>query len=201
MVDPPSVPEERLADWRRAETVTDTPFSAPGLTVTAHVQLYEDTRLRATVRDRTGVDRSWRFFLATRLELTPRPPVTGALRGLVASRAAHGFADRLESHGFERVERVERRSLRVGDDDARLFGYDARCRVEGITLSVDGWLAVWAPDRDFRLAGGAYPTAVVEGEDGSGNESARAETAAALADCLDPAVFRAELLELIRGVG
>ena len=192
MVEPPSVPEDRLADWRRANDLSDTPFAAPGLTVTARILLYEDDRLRAAVRERTGVDRSWRFFLATRLELTPSPPVTGALRGLVASRASRGFADRLEDRGFESVERTERRSLRVGDDDARLFGYDARCRVDGVTLSVDGWLAVWAPDRSFRLAGGAYPIAVVDGD---------GDTADALADCLDPSAFRAELFELIRGVG
>jgi len=192
MAEPPSAPEDRLADWRRANDLTDTPFAAPGLTVTARILLYEDDRLRAAVRERTGVDRSWRFFLATRLELAPSPPVTGALRGLVASRASHGFADRLEDRGFESVERTERRSLRVGDDDARLFGYDARCRVDGLSLSIDGWLAVWAPDRSFRLAGGAYPIAVV---DGGG------ETADALADCLDPSAFRAELFELIRGVG
>ena len=192
MVEPPSIPEDRLADWRRANDLSDTPFAAPGLTVTARILLYEDDRLRAAVRERTGVDRSWRFFLATRLELTPSPPVTGALRGLVASRASRGFADRLEDRGFESVERTERRSLRVGDDDARLFGYDAHCRVDDVSLSVDGWLAVWAPDRSFRLAGGAYPIAVVDGD---------GETADALADCLDPSAFRAELFELIRGVG
>ena len=191
MVEPPSIPEDRLADWRQAGDLSDTPFAAPGLTVTARILLYEDDRLRAAVRERTGVDRSWRFFLATRLELTPSPPVTGALRGLVASRASRGFADRLEDRGFESVERTERRSLRVGDDDARLFGYDARCRVDGVSLSVDGWLAVWAPDRSFRLAGGAYPIAVVDG----------GETTDALANCLNPSAFRAELFELIRGVG
>jgi hypothetical protein len=192
MIDPPSVPDARLVDWRRTSDATETPFATPGLTVTARIRLYEDDRLREAVRERTGVDRSWRFFLATRLDLTPSPPVTGALRGLVASRASRGFADRLEDRGFEAVERVERRRLAVGDDDARLFGYGARCRVDGVTLSVDGWLAVWAPDREFRLAGGAYPVAVVDGG---------AEAADALADCLDPSAFRSELFELIRGVG
>jgi hypothetical protein len=192
MVDPPSVPEDRLAGWRCASDTTETPFSTPGLTVTARIRLYEDDRLRAAVRERAGVDRSWRFFLATRLGLTPSPPVTAALRGLVASRASRGFADRLTDRGFEAVERVERRSLRVGADDARLFGYDARCRIDGVALSVDGWLAVWAPDGDFRLAGGAYPVAVVDGEGGPAD---------ALADCLDPSAFRSELFELVRGVG
>lgn len=190
MVELPSVPEGRLTDWRQADDLTDTPFSAPGLTVTARILLYEDDRLRAAVRERTGVDRSWRFFLATRLELAPSPPVTGALRGLVASRASRGFADRLEDRGFDAVDRVERRTLRIGDHDARLFGYDARCRVDGVTLSVDGWLAVWAPDRAFRLAGGAYPTGVVDASDD--------RTADALRDCFDPSAFRADLFALLR---
>ena len=53
------------------------------------------------------------------------------------------------------------------------------------------WPSVADPDRAFRLAGGAYPTAVVDGE---------GETADALADCLDPSAFRSELFELVRGV-
>jgi hypothetical protein len=190
MVDVPSVPADRLEDWRRADDATETLFSAAGVTVTARLLRYEDDRLRARVRERTGVDRSWRFFLAARLELTPQPPVTGALRGLVASQASRGFADRLEDRGFDAVDRVERRTLRIGDHEARLFGYDARCRVAGVTLSVDGWLATWAPDRAFRLAGGAYPTGVVDASDD--------ETAAALRDCFEPSAFRADLFALLR---
>jgi hypothetical protein len=194
MVAPPSVPSERLTDWRQVSDTTETPFSAGGLTVSAGIRLYEDDRLRGTVRERTGLDRSWRFFLAARLELDPSPPVTGPLRRLVASRASRGFADRLGDRGFVDVDRAERRSLRVGDADARLFRYDARCRVDGVTLDVDGWLAVWAPDRAFRLAGGAYPTAVV-GADGSAAE----DVVETLETHLDPEAFRAELFELIRG--
>jgi hypothetical protein len=190
MVAPPSVPSERLADWRRVDDTTETLFSAAGVTVTARLLRYEDDRLRSRVRERTGADRSWRFFVAARLELAPSPPPTRALRRLVATQASRGFAARLEDRGFEAVDRVERRTLRVGESDARLFGYDARCRVDGVTLSADGWLATWAPDRDFRLAGGAYPTAVIDGD---------GETAGALADCLDPSAFRADLLALIRG--
>jgi len=196
MVASPSVPTDRLTDWRLASDRTETLFSAAGITVTARLLLYEDDRLRRTVRERTGVDRSWRFFLAARLELDPVPPVTGALRELVAARASHGFADRLDDRGFTAVDRVERRSLRIGDEDARLFRYDARCRVDGVTLAVDGWLAVWAPDRTFRLGGGAYPTGVVDADgsvDGSVVDS--------LADCLDPGTFREELFALLRATG
>jgi len=187
MVAPPSV-AAALDDWERVSDATETLFSAGGVTVEARIRVYEDDGLRTTVREQTGVDRSWRFFLAARLDLSPSPPTTGALRRLVASQASRGFADRLEDRGFEAVDRVESRSLRVGDADARLFRYDARCRVADLDLSVDSWLAVWAPDRTFRLAGGAYPTGV----DGDG------ATANALGDCLDPSAFRATLFELIR---
>jgi hypothetical protein len=194
MVTPPSVPDGRLCDWRLTDDLTETPFAAGGLAVTARILLYDDAELREQIRDRTGADRTWRFFLAARLDLSPSPPVTAPLRGLVAARASRGFADRLRDRGFTAVDRVERRSLRVGEADARLFRYDARCPVDGVTLSVDGWLAVWAPDRQFRLAGGAYPTAVA---DESGDEA----TATALADHLDPSAFRSELFDLIRAVG
>jgi len=193
MVAPPSVPDERLSDWRPVDDSTETPFDTPGVTVSARVVLFEDDALRTAVRDRIGVDRLWRFFLAARLSVSPTPPVPGALRGLVATRAGRDFADRLETRGFVDIDRAERRSLRVGDDDATLFRYDARCHVEGVTLSVDGWLATWVPDRDVRLAGGAYPTGV--------GDAAEPDTAAALRDALDPAAFRSELFELIRGTG
>jgi hypothetical protein len=188
MVSRPSLPSEGLDGWRRASDTEETPFSAPGLTVTARVLVYEDATLQAAVRERTGVDRSLRFFLAGRLELAPSPPVTGALRGLVASRASRGFADRLESRGLSAVERVERRSLRVGDDDARLFRYEAACALDRLALDVEGWLAVWAPDGAFRLAGGAYPTAVTDGD-------------ADVAALLDPDAFRTDLFDLIRATG
>ncbi|MFB6108086.1 MAG: hypothetical protein ABEJ82_04485 [Haloplanus sp.] len=189
MVTPPSVPEDRLDGWRRVDDGEETLFSAAGVTVTAHLVRYEDDRLRERVRERTGLDRSWRFFLAGRLELSPAPPVTAPLRGLVAARASRGFADRLGDRGFEGVEVTDRRRLRVGDENARLFGYEARCPLDDVTLSVDGWVAVWAPDRAFRIAGGAYPTGVAGG----------GETAARLRDCLDPSAFRDDLFALIRG--
>jgi hypothetical protein len=193
MVAPPSVPEKRLSDWRRVDDSTETPFDAPGVTVSARILLFEDDALRATIRDRAGVDRTWRFFLAARLSVSPTPPVPGTLRGLVATRAGRDFADRLDARGFTDVDRAERRSLRVGDDDATLFRYDARCQVEGVTLSVDGWLAAWVPDQDVRIGGGAYPTGVVDAAD--------PDAAAALRDALDPTAFRSELFELLRGTG
>lgn len=193
MVASPSVPDERLSGWRQVDDSTETPFDAPGVTVSARLLLFADDTLRTAIQDRAGVDRTWRFFLAARLSVSPTPPVPGTLRGLVATRAGHDFADRLDARGFTDVDRAERRSFRVGDDDATLFRYDALCQVEGVTLSIDGWLATWVPDRDVRLAGGAYPTAIVDAAD--------PDAAAALRDTLDPAAFRSELFELLRETG
>jgi hypothetical protein len=193
MVAPPSVPDERLSDWRQIDDSTETPFDAPGVTVSARLRLFADDTLRTAIQDRAGVDRMWRFFLAARLSVSPTPPVPGTLRGLVATRAGHDFADRLDARGFTDVDRAERRSFRVGDDDATLFRYDALCQIEGVTLSIDGWLATWVPDRDVRLAGGAYPTAIVDAAD--------PDAAAALRDTLDPAAFRSELFDLLRETG
>jgi hypothetical protein len=189
MVAPPSVPEGRLDGWRLTDDREDVPFAAPGLTVTARVLVYEDAALRETIRDRVGMDRNWRFYLAGRLELAPSPPGSGALRRLVASRASAGFADRLAERGFGSVEAVERRPFRVGDVDARLVRYRATCPVEDVTLPVEAWLAVWAPDRTFRLSGGAYPTGVRGNDDGG------------LRDLLDPDAFRDDLFALIRDTG
>jgi hypothetical protein len=191
MVEPPSVPTEQLTDWRRTTDATETPFSALGLTVTARFLLYEDERLRTAIREETGVDRTWRFFLAARLTLDPTPPVTRTLRNLVANRASRGFVDRLSEREFGAVERVDRRPLRVGGEAARLFQYDARCRVDGLTLPVTAWLAVWAPGSDFRMAGGAYPTGVDSG-------AAEDTLADSIESRLDPTGFRSELFDLVR---
>ncbi|WP_248896690.1 hypothetical protein [Haloplanus halobius] len=74
MVAPPAVPSERLTDWRQASDGTETPFSAAGVTVTAHVLVCEDDTLREAIERRTGVDRSWRFFLAPVSNSPPRHP-------------------------------------------------------------------------------------------------------------------------------
>jgi len=191
MIAPPSVPHDLLADWRATDDTTETPFSAAGVTVTARLRLYEDDRLRARVRDYASVDRSWRFFLAARLELAPRPPVTRALRDLVASRASRGFADRLEGRGFEAVDRTERSSLRTADHEARLFGYDARCRVDGIALSVNGnRVATTRTDGD-----GAYAT-VVELDGQKIGETAATERTHRLAEAFHDYVTTEEYLEL-----
>jgi hypothetical protein len=65
-----------------------------------------------------------------------------------------------------------------------------------VTLSVDGWLAAWTPDRTFRLAGGAYPTGVVDADASMADSAVES-----LAACLDPGSFREELFALVRATG
>ena len=114
---------------------------------------------------------------------------SGTLRRLVTDRARSGFADRLESRGFESVERAGERSF--GDVTATRFA--ARVRVDGVVADAEGWLGVWAdPERarSFRLAGGAYPRGVREAPDEA--------TRAALTGLFDPSAFRDELLAFVR---
>ncbi|MFC6726567.1 hypothetical protein ACFQE1_19800, partial [Halobium palmae] len=75
---PPTVPDGRLDGWRLVEESTDTPFDVRLLRVVAHTAVYEDADLRETIRDRTGVDGRWRFFLASRVTLEPTPPGSAA---------------------------------------------------------------------------------------------------------------------------
>ena len=182
---------DALSGWTLVESEVTTPFDAGVVAVQAHTFVYEDDGLRSAVRDRTGVDRTWRSFFASRVRLTPTPPRSRALDGLVARRARRGFADRLRARGFESVQTGERRRLAVGDCEATATRYDARCPVEGVTVRVEGWLAVWADEEsdDYLLAGGAYPREL----DGEG--------AVAFRMAVDPARFRDELFSSMRALG
>ncbi|WP_101297701.1 DUF6517 family protein [Halegenticoccus soli] len=192
MPSPPAVPGDRLAGWRPIEESTETPFSTGFFAVTAHAAVYEDADLRASIRERTGADRTWRIFLAGRLVLTPPIPVTAALERLVASRTAEGFARQLRDRGFSSVRRTGARSFPVDGVEARLTAYDAVCETGDATLAVEAQVAVWRDGGEFLFAGGAHPTAVREADDA---------TAAALGELLRPEAFRDELFGLIRATG
>ena len=144
---------------------------------------------------------TWRFFFATRLSF--RPPLApgigpASLRPTVASRARRTFAEDLESRGFEGVESGRKQRLRTESGDrARLRKFTADLPLTGGTalpdrIDVEGWLAVWAADGSFRIAGGAYPVTGLEALLGSGPESD--------APPAEPGAFREELLGLIRSV-
>lgn len=175
--------------WTRVESSSETVFDLGPVSVTAATVVFEDRDLRDRVAAETGLDRTWRFAFASRVDV-PGSAESGALRRLVTDRARSGFADRLGTRGFEAVERAGERSL--GDVDATR--YAARVAVDGVVVDVEGWLGV-RPDpertRSFLLAGGAYPRHVREAPDEA--------TRAALAALFDPAAFRDDLLAFVRG--
>ncbi|WP_224450073.1 hypothetical protein [Haloprofundus salilacus] len=212
-VPPPTVPEDRLGGWVLSESSVDRPFDAGLVRATAHTAVYEDAALHEHLAERTGRDRIRRFFFASRLLLEPRPPASRTLWRLVADRSMAGFEDELRERGFLAVERTEERRFDVRGTEARLARYDARSRAGEAVVSVRGWLAVWPTDArgEFLLAGGAYPTSVVESprdeeDTRSSDENApsgdgdgpSADSAASLTGAFDPNRFREELFALIR---
>lgn len=196
---PPTLPDDRLADWRRVERTTDHPFEMGPVSVTATTVVYEDERLRRRLRETTDVDEQWRFFFASRLAVSPTTPPSGPLRRLVSDRARHGFRERLRDRGFESPEERDRRTIRIDGTEADVTAYDATCQLGGVRLSVVGWLAVWPDGSEFLLAGGAYPTAVVEtGAAARGDDTTKETDTDRLAEHLTPDEFRDDLFALIR---
>jgi len=187
----PRVSDDRLAPWTAVERKRETLFEVSKVRVRAATVVYEDREMRERVVEATGVDRTWRFFFASRLQLRPATKVSRALTRLVTNRARSGFPDQLRARGFTDVEGRGDREFRVGSTDATLCEYDATVNTGTVALAVDGWLAVWPDDGAFLLAGGAYPTSVAEAGD-------RPEVAGVLRDWLEPGAYRAELFELIR---
>jgi hypothetical protein len=188
MTDPPDA-DPPGPGWASTESTTETVFDLGPVSVTAATVVFEDRDLRARVAERTGIDRTWRFAFAGRVDV-PGSSESRALGRLVRDRARSGFADRLGKRGFEAVERAGERSL----GEVTATRYAARVVVEDVVVDAEGWLGV-GPERDrprsFRLAGGAYPRSVRAAPDGA--------TRAALADLFDPGAFRDELLAFVRG--
>ncbi|WP_136602459.1 DUF6517 family protein [Salinigranum halophilum] len=180
--DDPPAPHVDVPDgWVATETTTERVFSVSKVTVTATTVVYEDEQLRER-----GDEAFRRFVFASRLRLQPATKPSKPLTKLVTSRAKAGFADRLRERGMEGVEERETRRFRVDDGDATLVGYDASCAVDRTSLAVDGWVAAWPHESgDYLVAGGAYPTRVLDG-DGS--------------DHLEPGRFRDELFSIVRGI-
>ncbi|PSP41925.1 hypothetical protein BRC68_13480 [Halobacteriales archaeon QH_6_64_20] len=207
----PSVPDERLAEggWTLVEETSETRFEMPTMRVVGYTRLYEDAELREATRERTGIDRPWRFFFAARLAFEPplAPGIGPAMvYGSVSTEAKREFATDLESRGFRDVSRSRGGRIRTETDDrASLTKYDASYRLdpagEGAsienatrddrrTLPVTGWLAVWVHENAFRLAGGAYPERSLASVLDVADERLESGSTA----------YREELLDLVRAV-
>jgi hypothetical protein len=192
----PSVPANALAEggWRERERRETTAFDAAVVTVDAATVVYEDHALCDRICEATGLDRVWRFFVASRLTVSHASGPSPALTKLVANRAHAGFAETIADRGFEGVRRADRADAASAevelDDDSRVAGYDALCRLDGVGVRARGWAAVRSSGGGYLLVGGAYPTAVRTAPD--------ERTDDALAAALDPDRFREELFSLMR---
>lgn len=187
MTDPPDA-DPPGPGWSRTESTSETVFDLGPVAVTAATVVFEDRDLRASVAERTGIDQTWRFAFASRVDV-PGSSGSRALRRLVTDRARSGFADRLGRRGFESVEPAGERPL----GDVSATRYVARVVVEGAVVDAEGWLGVrpeQSRERSFRLAGGAYPRGVREAPDEA--------TRDALTALFDPGAFRKELLAFVR---
>jgi hypothetical protein len=183
----PSVPTAKLDEWgfEEHERTTRTRLSLPQVEIREHTVVYGDARLRSSVRDSSGVDRTWRFFFATGLEfLPPLPPGVGpvAVYPMVQSEGRRGFETDLRERSIEDVERAGTERVRVDTGErATLTRYRGRHTVDGESYGVEGWFGIWTRQGRFRLAGGGFPTKLPG-------------TAA------EPDRYRSELLTLVRGV-
>jgi len=167
------VPEEPPAldreGYERVERWTETAFSAPFVTVEAHIALYEAPAFRERVGPAmpAGIDRSPRSMFATGLSFGQPPPggkTTAALLDVAARFARREFRSDLADDGLLDVTDAARRDLRVpGGREAKLFAFDADYpladAVEADRLPVRVWAAIWPVPGSYEMAGAVLPTA------------------------------------------
>lgn len=190
----PTIHADRLDrdGWILDERTSERLFSLPVVRVEGHTLLYEhpDPGIGAEGTSRAngtngagGAGPPLRFFFATRLVF--EPPLSGlastSLLPMVRSRATRAFVDDLENRGLEDVTRKGDRRIRTdADERVRLTRYTARIDLDGTSADLEAWCGVRLHEGSFRVAGGAFPTAGIDG--------------------LDPEGYREELFALIRAV-
>lgn len=222
MGDYPTVASDLLdaGPWELGAESEDRVFRTPMATVTGHTRVYEDAALRAALAAAGSEERLaaaldggggegrmvefggdgdggfCRFFFATALSFSPPlAPGVGPASMLptVVTEARRSFADDLEARGFRGIERGRSQRVRTdAGDRARMVKYTATLPLDDGALDVEGWLAVWVSGGSFRIAGGAYPVAGLEGLLAALPGGEWPETA--------PGAFRDDLLALIRAV-
>jgi len=200
--DPAGLPDGLDAGgWTERDRTVESPVDLPTASVRGHTAVYEDAALRESVRDATAgaLDRTWRFFFASRVVVSPLPVGVGtaALFPTVAAAARESFAADLRDRGFADLDRRRAGRVRVDTGDrATLTRYDGVLPVarggDRRDLPVEALLAVWSRDRSFRVAGGGYPA------DGFASVLDTAERA--VVEARSGSEYRAELLDLVRGV-
>ncbi|WP_254838350.1 hypothetical protein [Natronomonas marina] len=184
--DPPTLPESRLAGtgWTLSRTEAETVFEGLGVSVTGHTAIYEDEDLRERIVAAGGEDRVWRFFFASRLDITPSPGfgMASVARPYVVRESKAAFVEELRERGFEDIAHGDTETVRLGEHRARMTPHRARLPLDDTDVGVLGAVVVWH-DGHFHVAGGAYPTTGLQ---------QWVET--------DPDAYESELLDLIRAV-
>lgn len=228
-VDGPSVPSTKLEEngWKRTAQrqrhVFDESYFGGAITVSAdqHTVVYEDRRLRETVKKRTlgKLDTSLKLFFSTRVGIEPGledlPFGLGVSQVVdrASSSAKRSFERRLADAGLSDVS--ERRTTDLDIDTgetAKLVEYAAAYDYDAIpvpvprsddvvipsgSLPVTGLLAVWRRGDDVLIAGGAFPAQDFEETVGTDvSEAIHVEVSIDLG--LRPARYRQEVLNLVQ---
>ena len=172
--------------WERIERNRETVLKrkvGPGVTVTgtAHTLTYEDAALREEIERKTlgSIDFAPSSFFATRLDFSPpvddipdsseRDEVNERITELSKSR----FEERLRGYGLTDVRETGAEELTVETGEtATLHRYGATyafddlvfstpdgptITIEGDSLAIDAWLAIWRRNDATLIAGGGYP--------------------------------------------
>lgn len=172
--------------WKQVERSKGTVFSesvAPGVTVTAtaHTLAYEDADLRREVKAKTldAIDFAPSSFFASRLDFSPpvddvpNESARAKVQRRVEESSKSRFEERLRGYGLTDVRGIGTEELAVETGEtATLHAYGATyafddmtfstpggptITIEGDSLDVDAWLAIWRRDDATLLAGGGYP--------------------------------------------
>ena len=155
----------------------------PGVTVTgtAHTLTYEDAALRRELKAKTlgAIDFAPSSFFASRLDFSPpvddipdsseRDAVNERITTLSKSR----FEKRLRGSGLTDVRETGSEPLAVETGEtatryryAATYAFDdlvfetpdgPTIRIEGDSLAIDAWLAIWRRNDATLIAGGGYP--------------------------------------------
>ena len=172
--------------WEKIEQHRETVLKrkiGPGVTVTgtAHTLTYEDAALRKDVREKTlgSIDFAPSSFFASRLDFSPpvddisdsteRDRIGERITTISKSR----FEKRLRGDGLTDVRETGTEELTVETGEtATLYRYDATyafddlvfstpdgptITIEGDSLAIDAWLAIWRRNDATLLAGGGFP--------------------------------------------
>lgn len=225
----PDVPESllRRGGWELKSTseerVLDEEFLGGLVSVVAdaYTVIYEDVLLWKKVKERTlgNIDTSLSSFFATRVAFDPNlssiPGASFLVIDRVRKTAEEQFEDQLKKAGLTNIAKSgsDRIQVETGET-AEIIKYSADYRfepirvpvteeksltLEGGTLEVAGWFAVWKHGEFVLISGGAYPNE--DFEKTANKDLTEAISVTVNIDLgLRPSGYKKELFDLIQSV-